>query len=78
MNMRKMMMVLALAFTTSLVHAQNNGSSYQTALGVKMYPGAISVKHFTHPWQTKRSNPLKIKIIIAGNFPVFFGVCVSA
>ena len=40
-------MVLALAFTTSLVHAQNNGSSYQTALGVKMYPGAISVKHFT-------------------------------
>ncbi|MEO0066415.1 MAG: hypothetical protein RI983_1741 [Bacteroidota bacterium] len=40
-------MVLALAFTTSLAHAQNNGSSYQTALGVKMYPGAISVKHFT-------------------------------
>ena len=41
------MMVLALALTTSLAHAQNNGSSYQTALGVKMYPGAISVKHFT-------------------------------
>lgn len=45
--MRKLMMVLALAFTVSLVHAQNNGSTYQTALGVKMYPGAISVKHFT-------------------------------
>ena len=41
------MMVMALAFTTSLLHAQNNGSTYQTALGVKMYPGAISVKHFT-------------------------------
>ncbi len=40
-------MVLALALTTSLAQAQNNGSNYQTALGVKMYPGAISVKHFT-------------------------------
>jgi hypothetical protein len=27
--------------------AQSMGSSYQTALGVKAYPGAISIKHFT-------------------------------
>ncbi len=25
---------------------QNNGSSYTTALGLKMYPGALSLKHF--------------------------------
>ncbi|MBY0480477.1 MAG: hypothetical protein K2Q21_03905 [Chitinophagaceae bacterium] len=28
---------------------QNNGSSYTTALGLKMYPGALSVKHFFAP-----------------------------
>jgi hypothetical protein len=27
--------------------AQSMGSSYQTALGVKFWPGAISIKHFT-------------------------------
>jgi hypothetical protein len=26
--------------------AQNNSSSYKTAVGVKFYPGAITVKHF--------------------------------
>ncbi len=26
--------------------AQNTGSSYETAVGVKFYPGAISIKHF--------------------------------
>ena len=29
------------------VNAQNMGSTYQTAVGIKFYPGAISVKHFT-------------------------------
>ncbi len=28
---------------------QNNGSSYSTALGLKMYPGALSLKHFFEP-----------------------------
>lgn len=27
--------------------AQSMGSDYKTALGVKLYPGAVSVKHFT-------------------------------
>jgi hypothetical protein len=37
--------LLLTAFCT--VHAQQNmGSSYRTALGVKVYPGAVSVKHF--------------------------------
>lgn len=27
--------------------AQNNSSSYKTALGLKFYPGAFSIKHFT-------------------------------
>lgn len=46
MNMRKMMMVLALAFTTGLVQAQNNGSTYQTALGVKNVSGSYFGKTF--------------------------------
>jgi len=37
--------VLAL-FTISRSSAQSMGSSYQTALGVKFWPGAISIKHF--------------------------------
>ncbi len=31
---------------TNLHAQQNNGSSYKTALGVKVYPGAVTVKHF--------------------------------
>jgi hypothetical protein len=27
----------------------NTGSDYKTALGVKVYPGAITVKHFIKP-----------------------------
>ena len=27
--------------------AQSMGSSYETAIGVKFYPGALSIKHFT-------------------------------
>ena len=29
--------------------AQNTSSSYQTALGIGVYPGAITIKHFTQP-----------------------------
>lgn len=29
-----------------VANAQNTGSDYTTALGVKFYPGAISIKHF--------------------------------
>lgn len=36
-----------LAFLFISVHAQyNNGSDYKTAIGVKVYPGAVTVKHF--------------------------------
>ncbi|HRP32422.1 MAG TPA: hypothetical protein PKV73_11040 [Agriterribacter sp.] len=34
-----------LAASTTL-HAQPKGNSYKTALGVKFYPGAVTVKHF--------------------------------
>lgn len=39
------LVVLTLMGTTAL-KAQNMSSSYTTALGVKFYPGAISLKHF--------------------------------
>src|ERR1700743_3152793 len=29
--------------------AQSMGSDYQTAIGVKFYPGALSIKHFVAP-----------------------------
>lgn len=32
--------------TLSKVNAQVEGNSYRTAVGVKIYPGAISLKHF--------------------------------
>lgn len=35
--------VLSVSFSAN---AQNNSSSYKTAVGVKFYPGAITVKHF--------------------------------
>lgn len=44
--------ILAGLFSLLLVnvHAQlNTGSDYKTAIGVKVYPGAISVKHFFEP-----------------------------
>lgn len=46
------LLVLATAFTTLSATAQRSRSysstSYQTALGVKFYPGAISLKHFVN------------------------------
>ena len=38
-------MIIAFSASAQL----NEGSSYKTALGVKLYPGAISIKHFIAP-----------------------------
>lgn len=44
---RKCIVIVAILFCVSgSVFAQNTGSDYQTAVGVKFYPGAVSVKHF--------------------------------
>ena len=40
--------VAALLFSVAAL-AQNNSSSYKTALGIGVYPGAITIKHFTEP-----------------------------
>lgn len=39
--------VIIMAVFTTQAEAQALGSTYRTAVGVKIYPGAISVKHFT-------------------------------
>lgn len=39
------MMMVLLAGTTAQAQ-MNNSSAYKTALGVKLYPGAVSIKHF--------------------------------
>mgnify|MGYP006973659189 FL=1 len=47
--MKKLLFVLFLAgcmFTDSSSMAQSMGSSYRTALGLKFWPGGITVKHF--------------------------------
>ncbi len=38
-----------IAFAQQPIMAQAMGSSYKTALGVKFYPGAVSLKHFIKP-----------------------------
>jgi hypothetical protein len=47
-QMKKYALILTILVlgTTFHVQAQNTSSSYRTAVGVKFYPGAISVKHF--------------------------------
>ena len=48
--MKRILTISAAALLFSLAaFSQNNSSSYKTALGVKVYPGAISLKHFTKP-----------------------------
>lgn len=44
--MKRLLTVLCAAMISMASFAQANGSSYQTALGVKAYPGAITIKHF--------------------------------
>lgn len=43
---RKFVLVVIASFFLIQVNAQNTGSSYQTAIGIKFYPGALTVKHF--------------------------------
>lgn len=54
--MKRLLSILTLAgvlITASAnVQAQSMGSSYRTALGVKFYPGGITIKHFI---QTNRA-----------------------
>ena len=38
--------ITGMAAVASSASAQSLGSDYQTAVGVKIYPGALSVKHF--------------------------------
>ena len=46
--MKKILTVsLAFMLFSTVAFAQPEGSSYQTAVGVKFYPGAITIKHFT-------------------------------
>jgi hypothetical protein len=42
------LLLCAVAITFS-AKSQNTSSSYKTALGVKFYPGAITLKHFVKP-----------------------------
>jgi hypothetical protein len=50
--MRKALIVFLVVSVIGMenVSAQDLGSSYQTAIGVKFYPGAISIKHFTNDY----------------------------
>lgn len=45
--MKKLLTVLFAAMLSAAAFAQPQGSSYQTAVGAKFWPGAISLKHFT-------------------------------
>jgi hypothetical protein len=49
--MKRFLLATIVLFSVAAVHAQemNTGSDYKTALGVKVYPGAITVKHFIKP-----------------------------
>lgn len=44
--MKKILLAVAVLFAAVAVHAQSEGSTYRTALGLKVYPGAVTIKHF--------------------------------
>ncbi len=45
--MKPFLLTALFAFLLIQVNAQmNNGTNYKTAIGVKVYPGAVTVKHF--------------------------------
>lgn len=44
--MKQLLFSMTLLWMGITANAQNKGTDYQTALGVKVYPGAVSVKHF--------------------------------
>lgn len=45
--MKKILLLLFAALISLASFSQNTGSTYRTALGVKFYPGGITLKHFT-------------------------------
>lgn len=47
--MKKILLFGIIVITGIVAKAQNMGSTYKTALGVKFYPGGISLKHFMQP-----------------------------
>jgi hypothetical protein len=49
--MKRIYLLALVVLLVSHLHAQelNTGSDYQTSLGVKVYPGAVTVKHFIQP-----------------------------
>jgi hypothetical protein len=46
---RTLTVIIAAMLFSAAAYAQPQGSSYRTAVGVKFYPGAITLKHFTKP-----------------------------
>lgn len=46
-NVSTLVFILLITLLATRAFSQSMGSSYKTALGVKFYPGAISLKHFT-------------------------------
>lgn len=46
MKRMSLLVMVFVIFSVSAGLAQSNSSSYKTALGVKFYPGAITLKHF--------------------------------
>lgn len=45
--MKRTILFILPLLLASAASAQSMGSDYKTALGVKLYPGAVTVKHFT-------------------------------
>jgi hypothetical protein len=45
-NMKKILLIATVTLFCKLSFAQVNGPDYTTAIGLKFYPGAITVKHF--------------------------------
>jgi hypothetical protein len=48
--MKKIIIFLMMIGISTVMYSQemNGGTDYTTAIGVKVYPGAISIKHFTN------------------------------
>jgi len=49
--MKKILVTLCVLFSVAAAHSQemNMSDGYKTAVGVKVYPGALTVKHFLSP-----------------------------
>ena len=45
--MKRIVLLTLIVLAANAAMSQSTGSTYKTALGVKVYPGAISIKHFT-------------------------------